>query len=98
MTVPYFEGSVSADSFSSSARHKDQGHLKQAIQEFLTSKSEGVPERALCPHCGKRMQYINATFSLYGADGEWELTLPVCECSVSLPNDKNASGPRARAG
>jgi hypothetical protein len=29
------------------------------------------------------MQYIGATLTVYGGEGEWNVELPVCRCSIS---------------
>lgn len=29
------------------------------------------------------MQYLGATFAVYGGDREWNVQLPVCPCSIS---------------
>ena len=97
MTLPYFSGSVSANSSSAPPRRKDRGQLKQEIQELLKSISQSQSGTQICPHCGKRMQHINATFSLYGTAGNWEVQLPVCDCSGSLPNAEKPEVRGARA-
>lgn len=41
------------------------------------------PQPKVCPRCGQTMQYIGATFAVYGGDKEWHVRLPVCPCSIS---------------
>ncbi len=97
MTLPQLSGSVSANSSSASPQRKDQGQLKQEIQELLKFISQKKSSSGMCPHCGHRMQHINATFSLYGTCGKWDVQLPVCDCSGSLPNAQKPEVPGARA-
>src|SRR5215472_13429382 len=85
MTTSYFSG-IDAGSAQGSTGQRDRGPLRKAIQEFLTTSSSSLQPR-VCPRCGQRMQYISATFAVYGGDREWNVQLPVCPCSLSPVGD-----------
>jgi hypothetical protein len=81
MTISGFSGIVPV-SEQGSTRQRDRGSLRRAIQEFLATNSSS-PQPKVCPRCGQTMQYIGATFAVYGGDREWSVQLPVCPCSIS---------------
>src|SRR5215469_12814516 len=89
MTISYFAGSVHPDSSHDSVRQQKRDQLRGAIQELLRATSLN-PQRRICPHCGREMQHIDATCSLYGSETQWKVQLPVCSCSVSVRADVQA--------
>ena len=82
MTIPCFSGIVPGLALEST-RQQERAPLRTAIQEFLTTNSSKSPRPKVCPRCGQTMQYIGATFAVYGGEGEWNVQLPVCPCSLS---------------
>jgi hypothetical protein len=85
MKTSYVHGKMLRSSPPDSAR-QDQGDLKQQIKNFLSAASSKPQFRAVCPRCGKPMQYVDTFFSLYGAEGTWKVRLPVCVCATKIQN------------
>jgi hypothetical protein len=50
------------------------------IEDLLNAAS--TPDMQFCPRCGKEMNYVPVTISLYGTEAEWEVPLPACDCAV----------------
>jgi hypothetical protein len=74
---------VLTDSFQDPTNESSRTHLKQAIEKLLTETAAHPPQSRICPRCGRAMRHLNATFSLYGSDTQWNIQLPVCPCSTS---------------
>jgi len=90
MTTLFLHGPVVPDD--SSPHSTEPGartHLKQSIQEFLAGASSRSLQSEACPRCGQRMQHLNATFSFYGSESQWNIPLPVCPCSISADFSDN---------
>jgi len=92
MTISYFQGPIPTDSARHSTQQSERGHLRQAIKEFLTATSLSSPQDGVCPNCGRTMQHVDVMLSLYGADTEWKLQLPVCICSSSSDLSQRTGG------
>lgn len=83
MTTLYSQGHVFSNSAKESAPHLDRGHVRQQILDFFSARSASSLQPTRCPRCGQPMQYLDATFSVYGAEKQWNVRLPVCPCSTS---------------
>src|SRR5215469_6177355 len=82
MTISHQQDRPLPDSSHKSTEQSSRSHLKQAIKEFLTEASSSLRQPSKCPRCGRAMQHLNATFSIYGSDTRWKIALPVCPCSI----------------
>src|ERR1700747_1608122 len=78
MTMPYVQGPMHPLRDS-----REHSNVRRAIMEFLTASSSSSPQPRVCPSCGRTMQHVDVVLSLYGADTQWKLQLPVCVCSIS---------------
>ena len=76
MTISLFQDAKSPDPTHNSREQHTKTHLKQDIEEFLAATSRTAPRNTICPKCGRVLQTVNATFSLYGSDKQWSIPLP----------------------
>ena len=53
-------------------------NLPNAIEEFLCRQSVAPREKLHCPECGSVMRNAETSFTSFGIEKAWNLTLPVC--------------------
>jgi hypothetical protein len=53
-------------------------NLPNSLEEFLHRQSVAPREKLHCPECGSVMQNAETSFTLFGTEKAWNLTLPVC--------------------
>ena len=51
-----------------------------SLTALFTSHSLRPERRDVCVRCGKAIQYLDVTFSLYETDSAWSVRLPFCTC------------------
>lgn len=58
-----------------------QQEIRESILKFLEAQSvRDGGESSICPHCGKAMSVIPATFSLCGTELTRTVQVPACDC------------------
>src|SRR3954452_588617 len=87
MTTSSSEKQPIPDSPQSSRSPQGRVRLKEEITEFLATASSTRAQGSACPHCGREMQYVDTTFSLYGGGSTWQVRLPVCSCAAASVRD-----------
>lgn len=66
---------------------EDQNRFVETLSEFFTAQSIRDEEAAFCSKCGARRQFMDAHFSLFGTEFNWDARLPLCP-NCDLPSVK----------
>ena len=55
-----------------------------SLRALVTSQSLRPERQNVCVRCGMPMQYLDATFWLYGTSSAWSVRLPFCTCEQGI--------------